>query len=92
MQNYLSGRGYDDGAKADAPSSSFRPFLEKNSIGGGDVNSQNEINAKVNELDSEIIYNEANCPKVEVLSEEGVPQKIIIHLEDGRLLEIECRY
>jgi len=91
MQNYLSGRGYDDGAKADTPSS-FRPFLEKNSIGGGDGNSQNEINAKVNELDSEIIYNEANCPKVEVLSEEGVPQKIIIHLEDGRLLEIGCRY
>lgn len=43
-------------------------------------------------LETEVIFDEANCPKVEVVSEDNIPQKIVIHLEDGRLLTIGCQY
>ena len=44
------------------------------------------------EYESEVIYEEKDCPKVEVLSTDGVPAKIVIHLQDGKLLEINCLY
>jgi len=42
--------------------------------------------------ETEVILDEANCPKVEVVSQDNIPQKIVIHLEDGRLLTIGCQY
>ena len=52
----------------------------------------NESVSSESDLESEIIYDQANCPKVEVLSENGVPQKILIHLEDEKILQIQCNY
>ena len=40
----------------------------------------------------EVVYEQADCPKVEVVSVEGKPQRIVIHLPDGKLLEISCEY
>lgn len=88
MQSYLSGRG---GIKesGDGPSESqFRPFLQNNDTDQKDTD--DDLSSK--DLDSEIIYDEANCPKVEVLSEDGIAQEIIIHLQDGRVLKIQCQY
>lgn len=88
MQSYLSGRG---GIKEDGDGSShsqFRPFLQNKNTDQTDA--VDDLSAK--EFDSEVIYDEANCPKVEVLSEDGVAQEIVIHLQDGRILKIQCQY
>ena len=60
----------------------FRSFLSANQ----EIKPDNE-SVSTGDLESEIIYDQANCPKVEVLSEDGVP-KILIHLEDGKILQI----
>ena len=88
MQSYLSGR---DGIKEDGDGSAksqFRPFLQSEDTDQTDT--VDDLSGK--DLDSEVIYDEANCPKVEVLSEEGIAKEIVIHLQDGRILKIQCQY
>ncbi|MEC8355277.1 MAG: hypothetical protein VXZ37_01535 [Verrucomicrobiota bacterium] len=88
MQSYLSGRG---GIKEDndgTTNSQFRPFLQSKDTDQTDT--VDDLSDK--DLDSQVIYDEANCPKVEVLSEEGIAQEILIHLQDGRILKIQCQY
>tara|TARA_B100000282_G_C31694539_1_gene473169 strand:+ start:455 stop:721 length:267 start_codon:yes stop_codon:yes gene_type:complete len=88
MQSYLSGRGGTKECGDGVSESQFRPFLQKN--GSDQTDAVDDLTAK--DLDSEIIYDEANCPKVEVLSEDGIAQEILIHLQDGRILKIQCQY
>lgn len=88
MQSYLSGRG---GIKEDSNGSAntqFRPFLQSKASDQSDT----VDDPSDKDLDSEVIYDEANCPKVEVLSEDGIAQEIVIHLQDGRILKIQCQY
>ena len=87
MESYLKGRGYKEPIESD--SSSFQGFLEgqKSST---PVEKKDESLEKPK--DKKIIYQEEGCPKVEVVSEEGRPTSIVIHLPDGRLLEIDCHY
>ena len=40
----------------------------------------------------EIIYQEEGAPKVEVLSVDGKPTKLLIHFENDKVLEIDCLY
>ena len=87
MQSYLSGRG---GIKEDSNGSAktqFRPFLQSKATDQSDT----VDDPSDKDLDSEVIYDEANCPKVEVLSEEVIAQEIVIQLQDGRILKIQCQ-
>ena len=88
MQSYLSGRGGIKEDNDESSNSHFRPFLQSKDTDQTD--SVDDLSGK--DLDSEVIYDEANCPKVEVLSEEGIAQEILIHLQDGRILKIQCQY
>jgi hypothetical protein len=90
MQGYLSGRGINSDSE-NGIKPSFRPFLEKNTSEVKETGSQLAGNPE-STLETEVIFDEANCPKVEVVSEDNIPQKIVIHLEDGRLLTIGCQY
>jgi hypothetical protein len=90
MQGYLSGRGINSDSE-NGIKPSFRPFLEKNTSEVQEMGSQLAGNPE-STLETEVIFDEANCPKVEVVSEDNIPQKIVIHLEDGRLLTIGCQY
>jgi hypothetical protein len=90
MQGYLSGRGINSDSE-NGIKPSFRPFLEKNTSEVKEMGSQLAGNPE-STLETEVIFDEANCPKVEVVSEDNIPQKIVIHLEDGRLLTIGCQY
>jgi hypothetical protein len=90
MQGYLSGRGINSDSE-NGIKPSFRPFLEKNTSDVQEMGSQLAGNPE-STLETEVIFDEANCPKVEVVSEDNIPQKIVIHLEDGRLLTIGCQY
>ena len=57
-----------------------------------DDKTDNESVSTESDLESEIIYDQANCPKVEVLSEDGVPTKNSDSFEDGKILQIQCNY
>jgi len=86
MESYLKGRGYKDDLKKD---SSFESLLET-SKKRPETPLVDPVEA--NPAQKEVIYEQENCPKVEVISVDGKPTSIVIHLEDGRLLEIDCVY
>ena len=86
MDSYLKGRGFKDVESGD---SNFEGFLE------GQSSKPDQEHANVSEdrpKEKSVIYEEEGCPKVEVVSEEGRPTSLVIHLPDGRLLEIDCIY
>ena len=86
MESYLKGRGYKDDLKKD---SSFESLLDTSKKGSETPPTDS---AEVNPAQKEVIYEQENCPKVEVVSIDGKPISIVIHLQDGRLLEIDCVY
>ena len=90
MENYLSARGisFEPSVSQDG---AFSSYLRKADEDVPMEASQRESNPTDN-LSSEIIYDEKDCPKVEVLSLEGSPRKIVIHLPEGKVLEIDCVY
>ena len=86
MESYLKGRGYKDDLKKD---SSFESLLDTSKK---TLETPQPDPVEVNPAQKEVIYEQENCPKVEVVSIDGKPTSIVIHLEDGRLLEIDCVY
>lgn len=87
MESYLKGRGFKDPIESENPV--FKGFLEGQKP--SDLIEKQDESLK-NPQEKEVIYQEEGCPKVEVVSEDGRPQSIVIHLPDGRLLEIDCHY
>lgn len=87
MESYLKGRGYQD--PAESKDTSFTGFLEGQK--SSPQNPPTHAPEKKPQV-KEIIYEEEGCPKVEVISEDGRPSAIVIYLQDGRLLEIDCHY
>ena len=86
MESYLKGRGYKDDLKKD---SSFESLLDTSKK---TLETPQPDPVEVNPAQKEVIYEQENCPKVEVISVDGKPTSIVIHLQDGRLLEIDCVY
>ena len=86
MESYLKGRGYQDDLKKD---SSFESLLESSNKG---PEAPSTDSVELSPAQKEVIYEQENCPKVEVVSIDGKPTSIVIHLQDGRLLEIDCVY
>jgi hypothetical protein len=86
MESYLKGRGYKDDLKKD---SSFESLLDTSKK---TLETPQPDPVEVNPAQKEVIYEQENCPKVEVVSIDGKPTSIVIHLQDGRLLEIDCVY
>jgi len=86
MESYLKGRGFKEEPNGD---SSFKGLLDAQNTPAEPMQPDNP---DANLAKKEVIYEEEGCPKVEVVSEEGKPTTIVIHLEDGRLLEIDCVY
>jgi hypothetical protein len=86
MESYLKGRGYKDDLKKD---STFENLLDSSKKPPENLPTDQ---GEANPAEKEVIYEEENCPKVEVISVDGKPNSIVIHLEDGRLLEIDCIY
>jgi len=87
MESYLTGRGYKESTKE--LDSTFSPYGQssKDSVAAD----QSPITTPT-DLSSEVIFDEKDCPKVEVKSLDGKPSEIIVHLDDGRILCIQCQY
>ena len=89
MESYLTGRGDSPGNVLPASEDDgFRSYLDDPPK---QVTPPSEFDAREDEQ-VDVVYDEANCPKVEVVSSEGKPRRIVIHLPDGKLLEISCEY
>lgn len=88
MESYLTGRGNSSESDS-AEDPGFRSYLS-------DQPKQVAVPAHASDSNQdeqvEVVYEQADCPKVEVVSVEGKPQRIVIHLPDGKLLEISCEY
>ena len=90
MENYLSGRGAGEDIDLSKNDSSFRPFLSQ---APSSSNESNLVEPNLaSEADSQVIFDEKDCPKVEVVSVDQQPRQIVIHLDDGRQLKINCEY
>ena len=98
MENYLTGRT-DSGHPAleDESDSAFRSYLEQESGTSSNVTSDSsEKNLPVDPPpdpgETALLYEEDGGPKVEVVSIDGRPVQIVVHLESGRILELNCEY
>jgi hypothetical protein len=88
MENYLTGREGGNNLDVSTKDSSFRSFLSEPT----DSQTTSADLEPVEEGISEVIFDEKDCPKVEVISVDSKPSQIVVHLEDGRLLKINCEY
>jgi len=88
MENYLKGRGFKE---EDSMDQNFQSFLEDKGAKSPQIQSDNNVPIP-KDTSKLTIYEEDGCPKVEVVSEDGRPTTLIVHLPDGRLLEIDCIY
>jgi hypothetical protein len=61
--------------------------LAKKTTSSEDVAVSNE-----SETSTQVIYEEKDAPRVEVLSVDGVPSEIVISMVDGKILRIACDY
>ena len=95
MENYLTGRG--DSANStldDQESSPFRSYLEQNS-NTQPVSTEGSEDAEFDPAavgETQVLYEEEEGPKVEVVSVDGRPVQIVVRLESGRRLELNCEY
>lgn len=92
MDSYLSGRGFDANRGDKDYSSEFKSLgslmdLAKKTMSPADSTVSNE-----SETSTQVIYEEKNSPRVEVVSVDGVPSEIIITMLDGKILRIACDY
>jgi len=87
MESYLSAKGV---GLSSPQNSSFSSYLRKDDH--GEETHSTEITFDETNSTTDVIYEEKDCPRVEVVSVDGNPQKILIHLLDGKLLEINCHY
>ena len=91
MDNYLTGRNKDSKTNLDGTISEFRSLTDMANNSAQLTQDQNKEANDV-EVERETVYSEGDSPVVEVLSVEGCPQEIIIHMNDGRILKIACNY
>ncbi|MAK46991.1 MAG: hypothetical protein CMI24_07035 [Opitutae bacterium] len=91
MDNYLTGRNKDSKTNLDGTISEFRSLTDMANNSAQLIQDQNKEANDV-EVERETVYSEGDSPVVEVLSVDGCPQEIIIHMNDGRVLKIACNY
>ena len=87
MENYLKGRGFSNEKTTD---SGFSSYIASDSSPETDPPSAEIVVGA--EQSTEIIYQEEGAPKVEVMSVDGKPTKLLIHFENDKVLEIDCLY
>jgi hypothetical protein len=92
MQRYLSGRGTNaEDFVSDKAESSFSSYL-------GAANQLNSSSLPPNDaepagnIETEEIHADETGIKVEVVTEDGQPRKILVHIPDGRIVELGCEY
>tara|TARA_Y100000588_G_scaffold375971_1_gene453062 strand:- start:1583 stop:1873 length:291 start_codon:yes stop_codon:yes gene_type:complete len=96
VENYLTGRtGSGHPALEEDENGTFRSYLEQETAKDAPIDSPDpgvSVDSPADLGETALLYEEDGGPKVEVVSIEGRPVQIVIHLESGRILELNCEY
>lgn len=86
MESYLKGKDFSPQQKT----AGFSPYPggEKLQVS---AETSPDLSAELVET-KEIIYETEGAPKVEVVSHDGKPVRLLIHIEQDKILEIDCLY
>ena len=88
MESYLSGRTPDADPPIGNESQPFRPYTSSDGAGASHLPSNP---ASGNET-VETLHDEPGGPKVEVVTVDGRVNRIVVHLENGKVLNLHCKY
>jgi maltose-binding protein MalE len=92
MESYLAGRGANiDGNDSSQESNSFGSYLSDPNKQHTAIVSPEETESNVDSL-KETIHEDESGIKVEVVSVDGTPSKILIQIPDGRIIDLSCEY
>ena len=92
MESYLAGRGANiDGNDSSQESNSFGSYLSDPGRQHAAIASPEETVPDVDSL-KETIHEDESGIKVEVVSVDGTPSKILIQIPDGRIIDLSCEY
>ena len=92
MKSYLSGRGSNSDALTKSDSEcEFSSYLDSHQKVDSSLSSEAEADNNENVLTEQIHQDESGI-KVEVVTDGGKPKKIMIHIPDGRIIELGCEY
>ena len=92
MDSYLSGRGFDTSRGDKDYSSEFKSLGSLMDLAKKTMSPEDSTATKESETSTQVIYEEKDAPRVEVVSMDGVPSEIIISMVDGKILRIACDY
>jgi len=92
MDSYLSGRGFDTNRGDKDSSSEFKSLGALMDLAKKTMLPEDSTATKESETSTQVIYEEKDAPRVEVVSMDGVPREIIISMVDGKILRIACDY
>ena len=92
MDSYLSGRGFDANRGDKDYSSEFKSLGSLMDLAKKTMSPEDSTVSNESETSTQVIYEEKNSPRVEVVSVDGVPSEIIISMLDGKILRIACDY
>ena len=92
MDSYLSGRGFDANRGDKDYSSEFKSLGSLMDLAKKTMSPEDSTVSNESETSTQVIYEEKNSPRVEVVSVDGVPSEIIITMLDGKILRIACDY
>jgi hypothetical protein len=92
MENYLSGRGSNlEGSNLNNHEDEFSPYLSGNN--SADLNSSTDDDEELDKnKEKSLIHSDETGIKVEVVSVDGNPSNILIHIPDGRIIDLSCEY
>jgi len=92
MDSYLSGRGFEANRGDKDYSSDFKSLGSLMDLAKKTISSEDSTATNESETSTQVIYEEKDSPRVEVVSVDGVPSEIIITMLDGKILRIACDY
>ena len=88
MESYLSGRTPDADPPTENESQPFRAYVQPSDDNGAPHLS----GAPLGDETAQTLLDEPGGPKVEVISVEGRVTRIVVYLENDKILNLHCEY
>ena len=89
MESYLSGGNPDADPSIGKEDEPFRPYTEP---ARGNPSPSHPLSAPAGDETVQTLHDEPGGPKVEVVSANDRITRIVIHLENGKVLNLHCEY
>jgi hypothetical protein len=89
MENYLSGRNPDGDPSMGKEDEPFRSYTDP---GKGNAAHSHPFSTPSDDETIQTLHDEPGGPKVELVSSDNRITRIVIHLENGKVLNLHCEY